>query len=97
MEVAILPHGSGDEAEFESRSGLNFVLCHKCTPFPQLLSCAGCKSLELKIHPFESDSKVLLQFIRTAPTIYIPHATGFMCGRERLDLYQRLKGLPVPL
>src|ERR1700730_2810735 len=30
MEVAILPHGSSDETEFESSSGLSFVLCHQC-------------------------------------------------------------------
>ena len=61
MEVAILPHGSSDETEFESSSGLSFVLCHQVS-FPAVVVMCGMQIIGTKNPSLERDSKVLLQF-----------------------------------
>ncbi len=72
MEVAILPHGSSDETEFESSSGLSFVLVINVSS-PAVVVMCGKQIIGVKNPSLERDSKVFLQFIRTAPAIYIPH------------------------
>src|SRR5450631_4014127 len=63
------------------------------SPFPQLWSCAGCKSLELKIHPSKETAKYFFNLSVPLPRFILRSDRG----RERPDFHQRLKGLPVPL